>query len=138
MILCRVNFCRKNNVPINNLPQGWIRDTGNEVEVLVGRIASHIRGFSTFCHNGVVHNNRQIVGVAILKAEGLFPSFMLKRHCNCRWFPTGDKPREFVTVNLHQGTSMFFYFWNGPLGGRVKRYSVEGQKLDIQILPWCT
>ena len=60
----------------------------------MGRIESHRRGFDTFCQNGVVHNNRQIVGVAILKAKGLFPSFMLKRHCNCQWFPTGDNPRD--------------------------------------------
>ena len=111
-----------------------MRDTGNEVEMLVGRIESHSRSVNTYCHNGVVHNNRQIVGVAILKAEGLFPSFMLKRHCNCQWFPTGDNPREFVIVNLHQGTGMFFDFSNGPLGQRVKRYCVEGQKLEIHLV----
>ena len=46
-----------------------MRDTGNEVEMLVGRSESHSRGFNTFGHNGVVHINRQIVGVAILKAK---------------------------------------------------------------------
>ena len=120
-----------------------MRGTGNEVETLVRRIECRSRGFNTFCHNGVVHNNRQIVGVAILKVKGLFPAFMLKRHCNCHWFPTGDSTREFVIVNVHQGTGTFFDFWNGPLGGRVKRYSVEGQKFEIhlvhsvgKILPW--
>lgn len=68
-----------------------------------------------------------------MKAEGLFPSFMLDRHCNCQWFPAGDNPREFVIVNLHQG--MVFDFWNGHLVGRVKRYSVEGQKLEIHLVP---
>ena len=47
--------------------------------MLLGRIESHSKGFNTFCHNGVVHNNRQIAGVAILKANWLFPSFMLKK-----------------------------------------------------------
>ena len=84
--------------------------------------------YTSYCHNEVVHNNSQIVRGTILKAEGLFDSFMLKRHCNCQWFLTGN-PREFVIVNMHQG--MVFDFWNGPLWGRVKSYSVEGQKLKI-------
>ena len=112
-----------------------MRDTGNEVEMLVGRIESDSRGFNTFCHSGVLHNNRQIVGVTILKAEAVFRSFMSKRHCNFQWFSTGYNPREFVIVNLHQGTGMFFDFWNGPLWGRVERYSVEGQKLEIHLVP---